>query len=145
MKKQVGVENLLLITSFVGSILGFLVCYQTLVNLHQVSRPIRMRVCMLNSMSLAFIFAMFIELPTGSKSLAVIVPVATVCLPIIFMMKPLSVLDIVESGIANLMSVSMSVMLIGMVTPDVIWVIQCILVLTELLLYLAVIRDVHLK
>jgi hypothetical protein len=145
MKTQAGVENLLLITSFIGSILGFLVCYQTLVKMHHLSSSIRMRVCMLNSMSLAFIFAMFIELTTGSKSLAVIVPVVTVCLPMIFMMKPFSVLDIVESGIANLMSVSMSVMLVGMVTPDVIWVIQCIFVLTELLLYLAVIRDVHLK
>jgi hypothetical protein len=77
--------------------------------------------------------------------LAVIVPVATVCLPMIFMMKPFSVLDIVESGIANLMSVSMSVMLVGMVDSDVIWLIQCFLVLTEIVLYLAVVRNVRLR
>lgn len=136
---------LLLITSFVGSIIGFYVCYQTVVKMHYVSNLIRMRVCMLNSMSLAFIFAMLIELTTGSKSLAVVIPVVTVCLPIVFMMKPFNVLDMVEACIANLMSVSMSVMLVGMVDHSVIWAIQCILVLIEIMLYLALLRKMRLR
>jgi len=87
-------------------------------------------------MSLAFIFAMLIELTTGSKSLVIIIPVVTVYLPMVLMMKPLSVLDITESCIATLMSVSMSVMLIGMIDSTVVWVIQCVLVLIEVMLYM---------
>jgi len=96
---------------------------------------------MLNSMSLAFIFAMLIELTTGNKSLAVIIPVVTVCLPMVLMMKAPSMLDITESCIATLMSVSMSVMLIGMIDSTVIWVIQFVLVLIEVMLYLTVVRS----
>lgn len=104
-----------------------------------------MRICMLNSMSLAFIFAMLIELATGSKSLAIIIPVATVCLPMVLMMKPCSVLDITESCIATLMSASMSVMLIGMIDATVIWVIQCVLVGIEVMLYLSVVRRLQIR
>jgi len=100
---------------------------------------------MLNSMSLAFIFAMLIELTTGNKSLAVIIPVVTVCLPMVLMMKPPSILDITESCIATLMSVSMSVMLIGMIDSSVIWVIQFVLVLIEVMLYLTVVRRIRLR
>jgi hypothetical protein len=133
----------LLITSFLGSIIGFLVCYRTIAKLHHVADPIRMRVCMLNSMALAFIFAMLIELTTGSKPLAVILPLLTVCIPLLFLMKPLNVLDVVESVIASLMSTSMSVMLIGMVDTPVVWLIQCCLLGIEIVLYVAVIRDVR--
>lgn len=135
---------MLLITSFLGSVIGFFVCYQTVAKMQHMNNPIRMRVCMLNSMSLAFIFAMLIELTTGSKSLAVIIPVVTVCLPMVLMMKPFNVLDMVESCIANLMSVSMSVMLIGMVDHSVIWVIQCVLVLVEIMLYMVVLRKIRI-
>ena len=79
---------------------------------------------------------MLIELTTGSKSLVIIIPVVTVYLPMVLMMKPLSVLDITESCIATLMSVSMSVMLIGMIDSTVVWVIQCVLVLIEVMLYM---------
>lgn len=100
---------------------------------------------MINSMALAFIFAMLLELTTASKSLAVIVPVLTVCLPIVFMMKAFDIVDVVESCTATLMSVSMSVMLIGMVDSAVIWVIQSVLVLVELTLYLTVLRRTRLS
>lgn len=100
---------------------------------------------MLNSMSLAFIFAMLIELTTGSKSLAIIVPVITVCLPMVLMMKPPSILDITESCIATLMSVSMSVMLIGMIDSAVVWVIQCVLFFIEVMLYLTVVRRIRIR
>jgi hypothetical protein len=140
-----GVVMLLLVTSLIGSLIGFLVCYGTIVQSHHVATSIRTRVCMVNSMALAFIFAMLIELTTGSKSLAIIVPLITVCLPIVLMVKPFSVLDAIESCMATLMSVSMSVMLIDMVNPTVIWLIQCILVLIEALLYLSILRKMRLR
>lgn len=108
---------------------------------HLLSNP--MRLCMVNSMSLAFVFAMLVELTTGNKSLGILIPIVLVCLPIVLMMKPFSMLDLVESGIANLMSVSMSVMLIGMVSNHIVWVIQCVLVVTELLLLFTLIQEVH--
>lgn len=74
---------------------------------------------------------------------SLLIPIVLVCLPIVLMMKPFSMLDLVESGIANLMSVSMSVMLIGMVSSQVVWVIQCALVVTELLLLFTLIQEVH--
>ncbi|MFB5191165.1 hypothetical protein [Alicyclobacillus fastidiosus] len=129
---------MLFATSLLGSLLGFIVCYRTIVRLHHVSQSFRMRVCMLNSMSLAFVFSMFVELATGSKVIAVILPLISVCVPLILSMKPLNVLDIIESGIASLMSISMSVMLIGMMDNQVIWVIQCLLLAIEVLLYLSV-------
>ncbi|GMA60638.1 hypothetical protein NZD89_13530 [Alicyclobacillus fastidiosus] len=97
---------------------------------------------MLNSMSLAFVFSMFVELATGSKMIAVILPLLSVCVPLILSMKPLNVLDVIESGIASLMSISMSVMLIGMIENKVIWLIQCLLLAIEFLLYLSVTRGV---
>lgn len=39
-----------------------------------------MRICMINSMAPAFIFAMFVEVTTGEKSLTIVIPVAAVCL-----------------------------------------------------------------
>lgn len=134
---------MLLVTSFVGSILGFLVCHRTIMKMNHSHNAKDMRVCMLNSMSLAFIFAMFIELTTSSKTWAIIIPIATICLPMVIMMKTFTILDLVESGIAMLMSASMSIMLIGMVSPIVIWVIQCILLFIEIMLYSIVVRDIH--
>ncbi|KYP79933.1 hypothetical protein [Ferroacidibacillus organovorans] len=136
---------MLLVTSFFGSIIGFFACYKIVAKMHHVNKSLQMRICMLNSMSLAFIFAMLIELTTGSKSLAIIIPVATVCLPMVLMMKPFSVLDMTESCIATLMSVSMSVMLIGMIDSTVIWVIQCVLVAIEVMLYLTVVRRAQFR
>lgn len=64
-----------------------------------------------------------------------------VCLPVVAMMRPFQVLDFVESAIANLMSVSMSVMLINMVAEQVIWVVQCTLVMIETLLLSALLQE----
>lgn len=64
-----------------------------------------------------------------------------VCLPVVAMMRPFQVLDFVESAIANLMSVSMSVMLINMVAEQVIWVVQCTLVMIETLLLFALLQE----
>jgi hypothetical protein len=94
-------------------------------------------------MSLALVFAMFVELTTGSKTLAIIVPMLVVCVPIVLMMKPLTMPDLVDSIIANLMSVSMSVMLIGMVSREVVSVIQSFLVVIELLLLFTHIQEVR--
>ncbi|QSO48852.1 hypothetical protein [Alicyclobacillus mengziensis] len=132
---------MLLATSLLGSSIGIYVCFQMVTKRHHLANP--MRSCMLNSMSLALIFAMLVELTTGSKSLGIIVPMVLVCVPVVLMMQPFSLLDLVESGIANLMSVSMSVMLIGMVSNQVVWVIQCALVVIELLLLFTLIEEVH--
>ncbi|QSO48709.1 hypothetical protein [Alicyclobacillus mengziensis] len=132
---------MLLATSFLGSSIGIYVCFRMVTERHLLSNP--MRLCMVNSMSLAFVFAMLVELTTGNKSLGILIPIVLVCLPIVLMMKPFSMLDLVESGIANLMSVSMSVMLIGMVSNHIVWVIQCVLVVTELLLLFTLIQEVH--
>jgi hypothetical protein len=134
---------MLLLTSFVGSVLGFIVCYRTIISSHHLTDAVRMRICMLNSMSLAFLFAMVVELTTGSKPMALVLPLVTVCVPLVVLMKPLNVLDIVESVIASLMSTSMSVMLIGMVDNQVIWLIQFCLLAVEILLYLSVVRKIR--
>ena len=130
---------MLIITSLLGSIIGFYVCFQMLTHAHRFKNPIR--ICMVNSMSLAFVFSMLVELTTGSKSLGIIVPMIFVCLPVVAMMRPFQVLDFVESAIANLMSVSMSVMLINMVAEQVIWVVQCTLVMIETLLLFALLQE----
>lgn len=135
---------MLLLTSFIGSVIGFLVCYKTIASMSHLKSTVQMRICMINSMSLAFIFAMLIELTTDSKSFAIIVPVVTVCLPMVFMMKTFTVLDVIESCTVTLMSTSMSIMLIGMVDPGVIWVIQVFLVAIEGMLYAAIQRRVKL-
>ncbi|MFD1674778.1 hypothetical protein [Alicyclobacillus fodiniaquatilis] len=129
---------LLAITSFIGSLVGFYVCYRTLITLEQVAETARMRICMMNTMALAFIFAMFVELATGSKSLAVLVPFISVCVPMVWGMKEFGILEIGEIGITSLMSISMSVMLLGMVNNRVVWLIQMCLLLVEMLLFFAV-------
>jgi hypothetical protein len=136
---------MLLVISFIGSVIGFYVCYRTLIKLKNINdENIRMRICMINSMSLAFIFAMLVELATGSKSLAVILPMISVCTPVLWTIRQLNVVDIMEVSIASLMSVSMSVMLIGMIDNQVILVIQSCLLSIEALLYIAVTRKIWL-
>ena len=136
---------MLLVTSFFGSVIGFYVCYIVVAHAHSFNHAYKMRVCMVNSMSLAFIFAMLVELTTGSKSLAVVVPVLTVCIPVVVMMGPPRILDIAEVCIGTLMSVGMSVMLIGMTDTIVIWLMQCILVLIEVMLCLTVVGRFKLR
>ena len=135
---------MLVITSLIGSILGFMVCYRAVATINHGNHVRGMRICMLNSMSLAFVFAMFVELTTGSSTLSIIIALATVCLPVLLMMKTVSALDVVESVISNLMSASMSVMLIGMVNPLVSWIVACILVVIEVMLLLAL-RNEHVR
>jgi hypothetical protein len=132
---------LLLATSAIGSLIGFYVCFQLVSQSRLLVNP--MRSCMQSSMSLALVFAMFVELTTGSKTLAIIVPMLVVCVPIVLMMKPLTMPDLVDSIIANLMSVSMSVMLIGMVSQEVVLVIQSFLIVIELLLLFTHIQEVR--
>lgn len=133
---------MLLWTSLVGSLIGFVVCYQLFVKLQLVENRFNMRICMLNSMSLAFIFAMLIELTTGSKGLAVLIPIVSICLPILGFTK-FNLVDTVEASIATLMSVSMSIMLIGMTDPIVILIIQGVLVLVEASLGFIVLSRIH--
>ncbi len=135
--KIIGGTRLLLITSLVGSIIGFLVFPQAVMKTKHQNHAVRMRICMLNSMSLAFIFAMLVEFTTDSKILAIIIPVAAVGFTLVTLLKSLTMLDLIESGIATLMSTTMSAMLVGMISPIVIWVIQCVLVLIELMLFIA--------
>ena len=133
---------MLLWTSLIGSLIGFVVCYQLFVKFQLVENRFNMRICMMNSMSLAFIFAMLIELTTGSKGLAVIIPIVSICLPILGFTK-FNLVDTVEACIATVMSVSMSIMLIGMTDPIVIFIIQGILVLIEASLSFIVLSRVH--
>jgi hypothetical protein len=128
----------LLVTSLIGSLIGFYVCYTTLLPLNSVEKVEDMKICMLNSMTLAFLFAMLVELTTGSKSLAVLIPFASIAGLMASTMRPFSILNLVELGISTLMSVSMSVMLLGMIDNQVVWVIQICLVAMEVLLYTSI-------
>ncbi len=133
---------MLLLVSFIGSIIGFFVCYQIFVKLQITKNRLAMRICMINSMSLAFIFAMFIELSTGSKGLSVIIPVVSICLPI-FWLTRFNIIDTIEACTATLMSVSMSAMLIGMADAYVVLTIQSILVSIEVILGFTVSSKAH--
>ncbi|KPV42326.1 hypothetical protein [Alicyclobacillus ferrooxydans] len=93
---------------------------------------------MLNNMSLTFIFAMLVELTTDSKSASIILPMVTVCLPLLWTARTFQYIEIVELLITSIMSVSMSVMLIGMLTNQVVWLIQISLVFVEVLLFLSI-------
>lgn len=135
-------NKLLLLVSFIGSIIGFFVCYQIFVKLQITKNRLAMRICMINSMSLAFIFAMFIELSTGSKGLSVIIPVVSICLPI-FWLTRFNIIDTIEACTATLMSVSMSAMLIGMADAYVVLTIQSILVSIEVILGFTVSSKAH--
>lgn len=134
---------MLLLTSFIGSLVGFYICYQTFIKLKKINETISMRICMINNMSLSFIFAMFIELTTDSKSLAVILPTITSCIPFVWKESSFKVLDIAEIIITSLMSVAMSVMLIGMTDNKVIWLIQLFLLIIEILLYLSITKKIQ--
>lgn len=128
----------MLLTSLIGSLIGFYVCYTTLLPLDSKERVEDMRVCMLNSMTLAFLFALLVELTTGSKSLAVIIPFASIAGLMASTMRPFSILNLVELGMSTLMSVSMGVMLLGMIDNQVVWIIQVCLVAMEVLLFTSI-------
>lgn len=136
---------MLIATSFIGSLIGFLAYYQMFARVAHAPRHITMRASMINCMALAFIFAMLIDLTTGSKLLSVILPIVTICAPAIWMLKLQSLLDVVELLIGSLMSVSMSVMLIGMTDPLVVWLIQLALVLVEALLFVSLTRRIQMR
>lgn len=98
---------------------------------------------MASSMTLAFIFTMFVELTTDDKLLAIIVPVISVSIPVIITMKSLDLLNIVESCAATIMSVSMSMMLTTMAGSAAIAFILVILVLLEILLYISLSKRIQ--
>jgi hypothetical protein len=98
---------------------------------------------MINNMSLSFIFAMFVELTTNSKSLAVLLPIISSCMPFVWKEGSFKVLDVAEIIITSLMSVTMSVMLIGMINNEVILLIQLVLLIVEILLYLSIIKKIQ--
>lgn len=138
-----GVVRLLIVTSFLGSMIGFIVCFRILSKSQEINNSTRMRFCMASSMTLAFIFTMFVELTTGDKLLAIVVPVISVSIPVIITMKSLDLLYIVESCATTIMSVSMSMMLISMAEPAVIAFIQATLVLLEILLYISLSKRIQ--
>lgn len=109
----------------------------------RLAHPTVMRISMINCMALAFVFAMFVELTTESKDLSVIVTLLGVCTPTIWILRPRTLLDAVEVAIGSLMSVAMSVMLLGMITSSVVWLILCAFIVVELLLYLGVRRQIR--
>lgn len=135
--------SLLLLVSAVSTGLGFIVCYLTFDHLDRTRAALRMRICMVNGMALAFVFAMFIELTTSSKVLAVLLPIISVCIPVMWAPKFATLVELAELAAASLMSVAMSVMLIGMVQESVIIALQVCLFVIELALYVAARRVTH--
>lgn len=132
--------SLLLAASALSTVLGLIVCYLTFDHLDRTRAAMRMRICMVNGMALGFVFAMFIELTSGSKVLAVWLPIVSVCIPVMWAPKFATLVEIAELATATLMSVAMSVMLIGMMGEAVILVIQVCLFVIELALYIAAVR-----
>jgi hypothetical protein len=100
-----------------------------------------MNLLQLNNMSFPYIFSMLIELITNSKELAIILPILVVLIAMITRTRTLQRLVLLESILFALMSVSMSIMLIGMVRPDVIMVIQLVLNIIQLVLLVEAIRS----
>lgn len=132
--------RLLLLTSLIGSILGFLVFYMVISGDKGVSRQFHgMSIGMINSMSFAYIFAMLVELVTKSKISAIILPMVVINMTTIARFESFNLLELVESNFSALMSTTMSIMLIGMIRPNVIWVIQVVLDLIQITLFLVTI------
>ena len=130
------------IMSLIGSILGLLVFHLQIFRMKNKPRPMPgLNLLHLNNMSFPYIFAMLIELITGSKQLAIIIPILVVMIAMITQSRPLQWLVLLESILFALMSVSMSIMLIGMVNPDVIMVIQIMLDMIQLVLVVEAIRS----
>ncbi len=136
------VVSLLLVTSIIGSFFGLLVFYIEISREKHAIRHVHgMNIGMLNSMSFAYIFAMLVELVTNSKILAIILPLIAINIATITRPEAFKWLELLESNFSALMSTTMSIMLIGMIRPNVIWVIQAILDLIQFALLLAAIRS----
>ena len=123
---------MLVVTCTFGTLVGLIVCYRVYSRLnHSVPR----RICMINSMTLPFLFSTLIVLSTHNTSLAVLVPTAAVFLPIVVMAKSADILDFVEISAATIMSASMSEMLSSTMNHQAFLSLMLFLVVCEILLF----------
>lgn len=130
---------MLFITSFVGSLVGFSICYYLMSNkAKHLPHPIRMRMCMGNSMALSFLFAMFVETVTGNKWVSVLVSLMAVSLTLYFSIEPGHSLEMIEALLWVIMGVAMGVMLMGMVSVGAIWILQLGTIAIEVFLWFIV-------
>lgn len=130
---------MLLITSLLGSLVGFFVCHRLInAKVQRIPTHIQMRLCMGNSMALAFIFAMLIEIATGSKFLGATVSLVAISISIYLTYGPNKALDIIESVLSAIMGVAMGVMLLGMMSATTVWVLQLGILGVEILFLLVI-------
>lgn len=133
-----------LVLSIIGTLLGFTVYFKILRNFSDLTQAQPMRFWLMNSSSLAFIFSMFVELTLGSKVFGVVVPMLVLALSSLWLVRPVSQLFLIEVVAASIMSVSMSIMFIGMIAAEVVWVIEICLISVEFLLLMALRRSKRL-
>ncbi len=116
---------MLFITSLVGSLIGFSVCYRLMSKrAERIPHSIRMKMCMGNSMALSFLFTMFVETTTGSKWVSVLISLIVIGITLYFIFGPRHSLDMMEAILSVIMGTAMGVMLLGMMSLGAIWILQ---------------------
>lgn len=126
--------------SLLGTMLGVFVTYASISELSSLTHSRIMRISMLNTMSLTFIFSILVIATTGSQLLAMILPVFIVVSSMVRFSQNFSKLDVVEWLLTSIMSASMGVMLIGMFSRAAVWAIESFLVLSEILLLASIVK-----
>ena len=108
-----------------GSLIGFSVCYGLMSQrAERIPHPMRMKMCMGNSMALSFPFTMFVETTTGSKWVSVLISLIVIITTLYFIFGPRHSLDMMEAILSVIMGTAMGVMLLGMMSVGVIWILQ---------------------
>ncbi|QQE78460.1 hypothetical protein [Alicyclobacillus sp. SO9] len=126
--------------SLLGTMLGVFVTYASISEVSSLNHSRIMRISMLNTMSLTFIFSILVITTTGSQLLAMILPVFIMTNSMVRFSQKFSKLDVVEGLLTSIMSASMGVMLIGMFSRAAVWALESFLVLSEILLLASIAR-----
>ncbi len=133
--------TLLLVTSFVGTLIGVIVFYQLMSQtIEHIPLDVKMRVCMGNSMAFSFVFSMFAEIVTGSKLVGVCSSLVVNVLATYLIAGPSMLLDITEATLSASMGSAMGIMLLGMIGELTVWIIQVLILSVETLLLVIVTR-----
>lgn len=128
------------IISAIGSIIGFLITYRLLQSLERRSRFWKHNY-MIHAMALGYIFPMMVDIAIKNYILAYLLPMTIICAPIFLGIKNLKLHEKLEISISTLMSVTMSVMMIGMTQGLALITILFMLILIDSGLWVTVLRE----